>query len=228
MLLAGVLAAGCAPAPTADYQPASQPTAAAAGQGLQRDSLERQLRHATLRVRNRTCLGVGSGSGFAVADRLLVTNRHVVAGADVLQVSTWDGQSIDVDVSAVAAGDDLALVLTRQPLPAVMPLGSPARPGDEVVAIGYPGGDAIEFSEGRVIDRVDGTPFGESTTTLRLTNRIVPGNSGGPVIDADGDVVGVVFALEVATGHGLAVPVETLQALTDRPDTSLFFNPSPC
>lgn len=229
-LLTAVLAAACvqAPeAPRADVAPVDTADIQEADLDVRRDGVERRVRDGTLRVRARTCFGVGSGSGFAVADHLLATNRHVVAGADVVQLSTWDGTSIDVEITGVAVHDDLAVVSTRQPLPELLPQTDSPDPGAEVAVVGYPGGDAIEFSWGRVRDYVDGKPFGRSTDTMRVDARVELGNSGGPLVDRKGNVVGVVFAIEVATGHGLVIPIESLQAAARRSD-SFLANPSPC
>jgi S1-C subfamily serine protease len=66
-----------------------------------------------------------------------------------------------------------------------------------------------------VIDRVDGGKFDVEGTVLRLTATVVPGNSGGPVLDSKGRVVAIVYAIETATGFGLAIPVDTMRRLVD-------------
>ncbi|MCB1233346.1 MAG: hypothetical protein KDN19_24090, partial [Verrucomicrobiae bacterium] len=58
-----------------------------------------------------------------------------------------------------------------------------------------------------------GTPFDVPGSILRIRAGVVPGNSGGPLLDRAGRVVGVVYALEVATGLGLAIPNDTLEEL---------------
>lgn len=78
---------------------------------------------------------------------------------------------------------------------------------------GYPLAGKLTLSQGTVIDRVDGRPFGIPGQVLRLSARVEHGNSGGPVLDRYGKVVGVVYAIEVATGFGLAIPVDTLRSL---------------
>src|SRR4051812_42972869 len=62
------------------------------------DSLTRAAERMTLRVRNISCAGVATGSGFAVDQHTIITNRHVLEGAAVLELNTWDGASIDADV----------------------------------------------------------------------------------------------------------------------------------
>lgn len=231
VVLLALALAGCVTQPAAEYTSAPIDAASrleASDLTLRQEGLERHLREATLRVRNRTCFGSGTGSGFALTDRVLVTNRHVVAGADVVQLSTWDGRSLDVTVNGFAATDDLALVITAAPLERSLELAedSPPEPGTTVVAVGYPGGDAIDFARGEVIDSVPGRPFDSTHPVLRITSEVIPGDSGGPLLDEDGRVVGIVFAVERATGYGLAIPVE---ALMDAMATRGFYaNPSPC
>lgn len=224
-----VVAAGCVAPPDADHVASDVPTTSrVTDQDLlvRSDSQDRAIRQATLRIRARTCTGVGSGSGFAVAEDLLVTNRHVVQDADVLQVSTWDGQSYDVEVSGIAWTDDLAVVQLRGQVPVTLELHRPPDRGDEVVAVGYPLGGELTFTTGQVLDRVDMRLFGEQTPSIRVSNRILPGNSGGPLLDTEGRVVGVVFALETDTGNGLAIPIDALER-TAR-SAGFFHNPSPC
>jgi S1-C subfamily serine protease len=72
-----------------------------------------------MRVRNRGCDSVATGSGFAVGPRRLVTNRHVVEGAEELQLDTWDGRSV-----SVAVLHDLALIQTLEPMPRVARLAA--------------------------------------------------------------------------------------------------------
>ena len=94
-----------------------------------------------------------------------------------------------------------------------------------MTVVGYPLGGALAFSSGIVVDRIEGTGFGIDGEVLRLTAHVEHGNSGGPVLDRSGRVVGVVFAIEVATGLALAIPTDTLLALAR---TGGFENVPPC
>jgi S1-C subfamily serine protease len=213
LIVVALFAGGCIEPPEGRHQPgrvAFAPTSTGEEVELRHEGLERRLREATLRVRNRTCFGIGVASGFALDDRTLVTNRHVVEGADELQLTSWDGRTTDTKVAGVASENDLALITTSRPLRRTLRNGPRPEPGAHVVAVGYPDGGRITFTEGRVVDYVDGSTFDEAAQTMRITNEIRPGNSGGPVLDRDGEVVGVVFAVEVASGYGLAVPVDVL------------------
>lgn len=87
--------------------------------GLARDSSRRAARKLTLRVRNASCLGVGTGSGFALDRDLLITNRHVLAGADYLEVNTWDGRTLQVSAAGVGVLGDLGVAQVDGALPTV-------------------------------------------------------------------------------------------------------------
>jgi S1-C subfamily serine protease len=180
---------------------------------LAKDSAERRARRLTVRVRNVSCLGVGVGSGFAIADDVLVTNRHVLAGAESVEVSTWDGRTLSARTAEVGVLGDLGVAYVRGALPQVGKYGTAPRAGDAVTVVGYPGGEELTLSPGTVIDLPAGRRYGIPGRIMRLTSRVVPGNSGGPVLDRSGKIAGVVYAYELATGFGLAIPVDTLRRL---------------
>lgn len=147
-----------------------------------------------------------------ITDDVLVTNRHVVEGALEVQVDTWDGRSILAPVAQVATVADLAIVTLEGDLATTAQIrDEKVRRDEPLVAAGYPGGKKLTFSDGEAVDyQVDGR-LGTTEAMLRFTASIRPGNSGGPVLDARGELVGVVFAEEVSTGHALAVPVDVLR-----------------
>jgi S1-C subfamily serine protease len=177
------------------------------------ESFQRRARKLTVRVRNISCLGVGIGSGFAVARDLLITNRHVLAGAAVLEVSTWDGRTLEVDAAEVGVLGDLGVAVVNGRLPGIGSYGRPPQETAPLTVAGYPLGGKLALREGTVIDYVDGYRFGIPGQVMRLSARVQPGNSGGPVLNGKGKIVAVVFALELATGYGLAIPVDTLRSL---------------
>jgi S1-C subfamily serine protease len=175
------------------------------------ESLERHTREVTVRVRNIGCYALATGSGIAIGPDVFVTNHHVTEGAKELQVTTWDGRSLEVAVSAVSVSNDLSVVRVEGRLPAVAEVvAAVPEAGARVTAVGYPGGGEITFSAGRVVDLVDGEAFGERGRVIRATSTVRPGNSGGPLLDGEGRVVGVVYAYERATGYALAIPAATL------------------
>jgi S1-C subfamily serine protease len=182
---------------------------------LARDSAERQARLVTARVRNVSCEGVGTGSAFALSDHVLVTNRHVLAGADQLEVSTWDGKTLHVSTAKVGVLGDLGVATVDGKLPRAGTYGPAPEPGGRITVVGYPLGGELTLSPGTVIDRIDGGKFGVEGTIARITANVQPGNSGGPVLNANGQIVAIVYAIEIATGFGLAIPVDTLRRLAN-------------
>jgi S1-C subfamily serine protease len=166
--------------------------------------------------------GTATGSGFVVdRDGTILTNAHVVDGADAVTVSFQEGgESIDAEVKGVDADIDLA-VLKIDPdqvenLRAI-PLGDSAQAevGDPVVAIGNPLGfqrtvtTGIVSALGRQID----APSGFSISNVIQTDASInPGNSGGPLLDAQGRVIGINSQIATSGGQGsvgigFAVPV---------------------
>jgi S1-C subfamily serine protease len=203
-----------APTRIADSQ-AAEGIAAAAPVQIARDSVQRQAKQMTVRIRNLGCEGLGTGSGFALSESVLGTNRHVLAGADQLEVSTWDGRTLNITAAEVQVFGDLAFVEVDGTLPVVAELSHSIAPGSPVTAVGYPLGGPLTLSEGVVIDRVAGDVYGLPGDVLQVTATVEPGNSGGPLLDAQGRVVAVVFGVDTENGYGLAIPVDEAQELLE-------------
>jgi len=215
--LAMVISA-CVPPPPAS-QSAYTPTRVDSNlTELAQDGTERFARNLTYRVRNLSCDGLGSGSAFAISSDLLVTNRHVIGeGTRLLELSTWDGRDVAVDVAATAVWADIAVVSTRQELPVIADLGEGVEPGERIAAVGYPLGGPWSLSDGKVIDVVDAYVFDQRHPVIRFDADIAPGSSGGPLLDGDGSVAGVVFAMETTGAkYGLAIPLSTLADVLER------------
>lgn len=228
LVLAATLAAGCVEPPT---EPLSSPvpvtvTVAQIPEPAA-ESVERLVLEMTVRVRSLGCEQFGLGSGFVLPDGVVVTNRHVIEQPREVTISTWDGRSLPAEVAGLAQDTDLALLRLEDPsgLPVAELRSEPVRRGEEVLAVGYPGGGPATVTPGRVLGTVDGTVLGEPAEVIRVAVEITQGSSGGPLVDGTGRVVGVMFAIEVDAGIGLAVPVATL---LDRLETQSFVAPDPC
>ncbi len=199
--------------------PAASDPAAAAVSALataDADSAQRTAVRASVRVRSIGCDSVETGSGFALDPHTLVTNAHVVAGAERLQVDTWDGHQLAVTGSVAATVADLAVVRTREALPTTVPLAN-ADPdgGDAVVVVGYPRGEALARAAGTVTGAVD-DPLGTSSApALQVEAQVAPGSSGSAVVDGSGAVVGVVYAGATTGEHAYAVPVSVLREVLE-------------
>jgi S1-C subfamily serine protease len=204
-----VLGVGVTPSPgaaqlpkVATVAPVARTMLKKAPQKLAQDTLKRAAEKLTLRVRNISCQGIATGSGFGIDDHTIITNRHVLAGASVLELNTWDGTSLDADVDESTTGRlvDIGVTKVAAALPAVAELGPDPKPGQKVTAVGYPLGGELTLSPGRVIGYLDASKLpGEiafSGQVMQVSSRIKHGNSGGPLLDSKGRVVGVIFAGE--------------------------------
>ncbi|MFF2494522.1 MarP family serine protease [Agromyces sp. NPDC058064] len=164
-----------------------------------------------------------SGSGFVVADDRIVTNAHVVAGVDEPIVEAPGLPAVAGRVVAFDAEHDLAVIAVDGLAAAPLPLDEPAL-GDEVAVAGYPFGGPLELRPGRVAASGPLTlQEGGRTSTrevLTLSADVDHGNSGGPVLSADGEVAGVVFARsESVATVGFAIPISTLAPLAETAPT---------
>lgn len=160
------------------------------------------------------------GSGFVYsADGLIVTNHHVVDGAERVRVRAHDGREFPAKVLGTDPSTDLALVQIEGPagLPAAT-LGesSGARVGDWVVAIGSPMGLEHSASVGIVSAKGRGSLglYADSFLDFLQTDAdIAPGSSGGPLFDLEGRVIGINTAVGPGAAAGFAIPIDQAKAI---------------
>lgn len=171
-------------------------------------------------------LGGGSGSGFLIDEEgHVVTNEHVVAGATEVTVIFFDGFASHAEVLGVDADSDLA-VLQVENVPdnaRPLPLGDSDEvvPGEWVVAIGNPFGlqNTITFGIVSAVGRTIPARVGAFSIpqAIQTDAAINPGNSGGPLINLDGQVIGVNAQIQTGggapanAGVGFAIPVNTVR-----------------
>lgn len=172
-----------------------------------------QATAATVQVQSVGCGGLFYGSGFTVGDGQVVTNAHVVAGADEVTVRRTDGTTHAATVVRFDAKRDLAVLAVNNLGLAALTFG-PVVDGSDAVAIGYPGGQveprvaAVTVRQQRATvgrDIYRDEPAAREVVFLAATLR--RGDSGAPVVDVDGHVVGVVFAVSPdrsSTAYALA------------------------
>jgi S1-C subfamily serine protease/regulator of sirC expression with transglutaminase-like and TPR domain len=161
----------------------------------------------------------GIGAGFLVsADGLIVTNLHVTGEARPIGVQLFNGDRYEaVAVHAFDRAQDLAVIkIDAENLPA-LPLGDSdaLKQGRPVIAIGNPLGLQHSVVSGLVssIRNVDGRPM------IQLAMPVEPGNSGGPLMDLEGRVQGILTLKGLVTANlGFAVPINALKPLLDRPN----------
>jgi S1-C subfamily serine protease len=170
--------------------------------GIPADAAARVTR-SVVKVEGEACDRVQDGTGFVAGHELIATNAHVVAGEAQTDVETSDGRRLRARVVAFDPRRDLALLH-------VDGLGLPALPlGDAGVdargsLFGHPGGGALRESPVRIAEQIvaEGTDIWREASTERqvfvLAAVAAPGDSGAPVVDTAGRVVGVVFALDLS------------------------------
>ncbi|MBC7380097.1 MAG: trypsin-like peptidase domain-containing protein [Burkholderiaceae bacterium] len=174
----------------------------------------------------------GVGTGVVIVDKgVILTNLHVVSGAQTIKVTFFDGLESIATITGVQAENDLA-VLQAQKIPddmiaATMRSTGDLLPGDQVVAVGFPFGIGPSASAGIVsgLKRAFRSHEGkqEMTNLIQFDAAANPGNSGGPLVTMDGEVVGIVTAILNPTsartfiGIGFAVPIENAAAAAGLP-----------
>jgi S1-C subfamily serine protease len=179
-----------------------------------------------VRVEARACGRVQDGSGFVIAPELIVTNAHVVAGSGDKLIVDSDGVSHDAMVVTFDPQRDLALLSVPGFAAAPLDLATPERDG-EGAAFGYPGGGDLRLAPFRVGPTVQATGqdlYDQEETRRRVlfvATDLDAGDSGAALVDPDGGVVGIAFA--VAPGDSdvaFALHSDELRAFMDEADTS--------
>jgi serine protease Do len=173
--------------------------------------------------------GYRNGSGFLVHERgLVVTSRHVVAGAEAVEVLVPGHAPLRADLVGEDAATDLALVRLRTPPPGlpVLAFGNSEelRAGDWIVAVGNPFGLSQTVTAGVVsfVGRhLQHSDFAVTNDFLQFSAPVNPGSSGCPVLDLHGRVVGVTTQAAVsAQGISFAVPSRTVKWALDAMERS--------
>ncbi|MFN9369284.1 MAG: transglutaminase family protein, partial [Planctomycetia bacterium] len=184
------------------------------------EELAREVKPAivTIRFRGRGGADEGLGTGFLVGEGLVATNLHVIGEARPISVELADGTMHDVTaVHATDRDGDLAVVriAAKGPAPLALAAADTLAAGAEIVAIGNPHG--LERSV--VAGRVSGLREMNGIDMLQLAIPVEPGNSGGPVLDRQGRVQGIVSMKPLVTPNlGFAVTVQRLRGLIERPN----------
>ncbi|MFO1304430.1 MAG: trypsin-like peptidase domain-containing protein [Burkholderiales bacterium] len=169
----------------------------------------------------------GVGTGVVIVDKgVILTNLHVVLGAEKIKVRFFDGMEAEATVIGARPEHDLA-VLQAKAIPddlvaATLRSTADLQVGDQVVAVGFPFGIGPSASAGVVsgLKREYHSPEGKRilTNLIQFDAAANPGNSGGPLVTADGEVVGIVTGIlnptsqRVFIGIGFAVPIENAAA----------------
>lgn len=166
----------------------------------------------------------GQGSGFIVeSNGIIITNAHVVSGADKVTVTLKDGRTFKGEVRGIDELSDLAVVkINGENLP-VAPLGdsSQIQVGDWAIAVGNPLGLENTVTLG-IISTINRSSAQVGIPDKRLDfiqtdAAINPGNSGGPLVNAQGEVIGINTAIRAdAQGIGFAIPIDKAKSIKDQ------------
>ena len=174
----------------------------------------------------------GVGTGVVILDKgVILTNLHVVQSAQTVKLVFADGSESAATVTGVQAENDLA-VLQAHTIPddlhaATLRSTGDLVPGDHVVAVGFPFGIGPSTSAGVIsgLGRAFKSPEGEQEidNLIQFDAAANPGNSGGPLVTMDGEVVGIVTGILNPTSHrtfvgiGFAVPIESAASAAGLP-----------
>ena len=177
-----------------------------------------------------------TGTGVVIDTKgSILTNLHVIHSTDRWVVTFWDGSKSEASVVNVQPENDLAVIKAKTApddlKPATLASTGGLNPGDTVVAVGFPFGIGPSVSAGVVsglkrefVDPERKDQGGHLSNLIQFDAAVNPGNSGGPLVNRDGEVVGIVTALynptgqHVFAGMGFAVPIENAaKAVGDNP-----------
>jgi serine protease Do len=166
----------------------------------------------------------GLGSGFIFqSDGLILTNAHVVANTDRIQVTLVDKRVFSASLVHIEPREDLAVLRINgaRDLAVAELSDDPLKPGQLVIAIGNPIGlgwsvtAGVVSALGRTLDIPDGR--GELKNLIQTQTPINPGNSGGPLVSSSGKVVGITTAIVAGIqGIGFAIPVDSVYSFLTR------------
>lgn len=170
--------------------------------------------------------GGATGSGFIIREGEILTNNHVVAGAVAVSVILKDGTELQAEVLGRDPSTDVALLRVEAQTPSPIALGNSdgVRIGEQAIVIGSPFGFDQSLTAGYIsaLGRMlrSGDEYGTEIDDVIQTDAAVnPGNSGGPLINTEGEVIGITTAIFSTGGGfegiGLAVPINTAREVSD-------------
>lgn len=166
----------------------------------------------------------GTGSGFVYDDSgHILTNNHVVEGADKIVVTFHDGEKLSAEIVGVMPEADVAVIkvdTTEYPA-ARIGTSEDLRVGEWVMAIGSPFGLSQTVTAGIIsATERDNVDINQFESFIQTDASINPGNSGGPLVDMDGRVVGINSAIATTSrsnaGVGFAIPIDMAKRLADK------------
>ena len=179
---------------------------------------------ATVQVAGEACGRIQEGSGFLAAPGYVVTNAHVVAGVDAPEVREADGTVHAATPVLFDPELDVAVLRIAEPVGPPLELATePAERGEGAAVLGYPEGGGLTAVPAALRARLEAVGrdiYGRGRVrreVYELQAEVRPGNSGGPFVDADGTVLGVVFAGSTTDpGIGYALASDEVEPALER------------
>jgi S1-C subfamily serine protease len=189
LLVAATAVSGCGIVDTPDANLANNPVVAATKSSV-----------VTIRALAPSCQKELEGSGFVVSDHTVMSNAHVVAGANSVTVQDTDGNSYDATVVSYNPAVDIAILdVPGLPAPPLAFANAPAATGTDALVMGFPDAGSFEATPARIreVVELDGPDIYRTTTVTRqvytISGTVRQGDSGGPLLGLNGQVLGVVF-----------------------------------
>lgn len=198
---------------------------------LQRSKIVQDIRPSVVKIHGEapSCSRALEGSGFVIAPQRVLTNAHVVAGTDQVRIEVKDGE---LDAHVVYYNSDIDLAILAVPDLTAPPLhfdGNAARTGQDSIVLGYPLDGDYTASAGRIRNRINlpGPNIYDDRTENRdvytVYAQVRSGNSGGPLIETNGEVLGVVFGAAVDDPNtGFALTAQQVTSVLPADPTALY------
>ncbi len=165
--------------------------------------------------------GMGSGTIFDAEKGLILTNNHVVGGAEKINVTLWNNQVMEGDIVGSCVARDIAVVRVKGKDLQSAELGDSdkLRVGQRVYAIGNPfglsGGPTVTSGVISALNRTIESDRGLIENLVQTDAAINPGNSGGPLVDLEGEIIAISTAIiPFAQGIGFAIPINSAKTCT--------------
>ena len=160
---------------------------------------------------------ISAGSGFSLGDGYIITNNHVVADSNTIQVQTYDNEVYDAELVGTDATADIAVLrISREMQGFELADSDDVVVGEKVIAIGNPLGLSYTVTEG-IVSAVNREGPNGLSDYIQTDVTLNPGNSGGPLINRDGEVIGVAnFKVGGAEALGFALESNVVRETVNR------------
>lgn len=148
------------------------------------------------------------GSAVAVSRKTLITNHHVIDGADKVELSSWDGKTLKAKILSVASIGDVAIIKTKQNLPKVAEPEFNWHKLQVVSIAGYPKGNQFDIVKGVLLEGIKSNR--DPLPRIAIRAKVYSGNSGGPVFNRKGKLIAIIVEKARLQNNmlGLAIPIE--------------------